>query len=311
MAGKVPRLIGYARVSTDDQNTDSQVSELRSAGCSTVVEEIGSGASRRRPALLRILNELQTNDILIVVRIDRLARSVQHLLAVIDEIEKRGAHIRSLRDPIDTSTPQGLFALQVLGAVAQLERSLISERTKAGMKAARMRGRLPGNPGVRERHPEALQAISLGLRNRHLRRLIETAPDWLPTVKRLRPEHRWEDVARIINRRGDTWTAQSLRRAAQRLADVGLVEKSVLDRSPKRSATNHLPALVAGIATAEPDLTLRDIGARLEDMQERTPRGERRWSPATVKMLLERAKPIKLRMAWSDSSNSPGDNATD
>jgi len=82
-----------------------------------------------------------------VVRLDRLARSVSHLLAVIEQLEAEGAHFRSLHDPIDTSTPQGMFSLQVLGAVAQLERALIAERTKAGLNAARSRGRIGGNPG--------------------------------------------------------------------------------------------------------------------------------------------------------------------
>jgi DNA invertase Pin-like site-specific DNA recombinase len=86
-----------------------------------------------------------------VVRLDRLARSVSHLLAVIEQLEAKGAHFRSLRDPIGTTTPQGMFSLQVLGAVAQLERALIAERTKARLRAAHLRGRIGGNPGLRAR----------------------------------------------------------------------------------------------------------------------------------------------------------------
>ena len=145
------RLIGYARVSTEEQATDAQVDELRAAGCQIVHQEHGSGASRARPVLARLMREIGAGDVLVVVRLDRLARSVSHLLVVIEDLEARGAHFRSLRDPIDTSTPQGMFSLQVLGAVAQLERALIAERTKAGMKAAKARGKLPGNPGLRER----------------------------------------------------------------------------------------------------------------------------------------------------------------
>lgn len=80
-----------------------------------------------------------------MVRLDRLARSVSHLLQVIEQLEAKGAHFRSLHDPIDTSTPQGMFSLHVLGAVAQLKRALISERTKAGIEAAKARGKVPGN----------------------------------------------------------------------------------------------------------------------------------------------------------------------
>lgn len=151
------QLLGYARVSTEDQATDAQIDELRAAGCETIYQEHGSGASRARPELARLMRDIRAGDVLVVVRLDRLARSVSHLLEVIERLEDKGAHFRSLRDPIDTSTPQGMFTLQVLGAVAQLERALISERTKAGIKAARARGKLPGNPGLRAKDPDAIR----------------------------------------------------------------------------------------------------------------------------------------------------------
>jgi DNA invertase Pin-like site-specific DNA recombinase len=140
------RLIGYARVSTEDQGTDPQRDDLRAAGCDVVLEERASGADRSRPVLARLLREIRPGETLVVVRLDRLARSVSHLLAVIEQLEANGAHFRSLRDPIDTTTPQGMFSLQVLGAVAQLERALIAERTKAGLRAARSRGRGQSRP---------------------------------------------------------------------------------------------------------------------------------------------------------------------
>jgi DNA invertase Pin-like site-specific DNA recombinase len=143
------RLIGYARVSTEEQGTDPQCDELRAAGCATVLEEHASGADRSRPVLARLLRDIAAGETLVVVRLDRLARSVSHLLSVIEQLEASGAHFRSLCDPIDTSTPQGMFSLQVLGAVAQLERALIAERTKAGLLAAPNRGRVGGNPGLR------------------------------------------------------------------------------------------------------------------------------------------------------------------
>ncbi len=101
------RQIGYARVSTDEQATEAQEIELRSAGCDLIVQEHGSGASRSRPALSRLMREIGAADVLVVVRLDRLARSVSHLLEVIEDLTAKSAHFRSLRDPIDTSTPQG------------------------------------------------------------------------------------------------------------------------------------------------------------------------------------------------------------
>lgn len=96
-------LIGYARVSTEEQGTDPQLDELRAAGCGTVLEEHASGADRGRPVLAQLLREIHPGETLVVVRLDRLARSVSHLLAVIEQLEASGAHFRSLRDPIDTS----------------------------------------------------------------------------------------------------------------------------------------------------------------------------------------------------------------
>ena len=105
-------------VSTEEQGTDPQCDELRAAGYATVLEEHASGADRSRPVLARLLRDIAVGETLVVVRLDRLARSVSHLLSVIEQLEAGGAHFRSLRDPIDTATPQGMFSLQVLGAVA-------------------------------------------------------------------------------------------------------------------------------------------------------------------------------------------------
>src|SRR5271169_5633203 len=151
------RLIGYARVSTEEQGTDPQLDEPRAAGCHAFREEHASGADRTRPVLTSLLREIRPGETLVVVRLDRRARSVSHLLNVIEQLEAKGAHFRSLRDPIDTTTPQGMFSLQVLGAVAQLERALIAERTKAGLRAARSRGRVGGNPGLRAGNPDAIR----------------------------------------------------------------------------------------------------------------------------------------------------------
>ncbi|MGM4915438.1 recombinase family protein [Rhizobium ruizarguesonis] len=283
------RLIGYARVSTEDQLHDAQLDELRAAGCDRVYQEHGSGASRARPVLTRLLGELTAGDVLVVVRLDRLARSVSHLLQVIEDLEQRGVHFRSIRDPIDTSTPQGMFSLQVLGAVAQLERALIAERTKAGINAAKARGKLPGNPGLRERRPEAIKAVSKAREKLYLDELIASAQTWLPTVRQLRPQHSWDNVVRVLNRRGHDWTVERLRRAVHRMVREKLAEKELLTRSPRRAPEDHLMKLVAAIAIADPGLSLRDIAAQLDQMGERPARGGRKWQPSSVRHLLDEA----------------------
>lgn len=290
------RLIGYARVSTEDQATDAQADELSHAGCAIIHHEQGSGASRSRPVLAKLVREIRAGDVLVVVRIDRLARSVGHLLEVIETLEQRGAHFRSLRDPIDTSTPQGMFSLQVLGAVAQLERALIAERTKAGIAAAKARGRLPGNPGLRERRPESLRAIAVARDNMYVTDLIASAQSWLPIVRRLRPQHSWEDVVRVLGHRGQKWTVERLRRSVKRLVREGLAEAELVERAPRRPPEDRLVSLVAGIAIADPHLSLRAIAAQLEAMRERTPRGGWKWAASSVKHLLDRARDLGLKV---------------
>jgi len=290
LAESKQRLIGYARVSTEEQATDAQLDELRSAGCEVIHQEHGSGASRARPVLSRLLREIRKDEVLVVVRLDRLARSVSHLLEVIETLEEKGAHFKSLRDPIDTSTPQGMFSLQVLGAVAQLERSLISERTKAGVRAAKAKGKQPGNPGLRAGKPEAIRKTALARDRIYLGDLLAAADSFLPVVRQMRPDHSWQDVVQVLNARGQRWTDQSLRRAVKRLVAERMAEPELLRKAGRRPPDDRIMTLIAGIAISNPNLTLREIGAQLEAMRERTPRGGREWKASSVKYQLDRAR---------------------
>lgn len=283
------RLIGYARASTGDQVDDAQMDELRAAGCERIFQENGSGASGARPVLTRLLGDLTAGDMLVVVRLDRLARSVSHLLQMIEDLQDRSVYFRSIGDPIDTSTPQGMFSVQVIGAIAQLERTLNAERTKAGIKAARARGKLPGNPGLRERRPEAIRAVSKAREKLYLDELISSAQTWLPTVRQLRPQHSWENVVLVLNRKGLNWTVERLRRAVHRMVREKLAEPELLARSPRRAPEDHLMTLVAAIAIADPGLSLRDIAAQLTKMGERPARGGLKWQPSSVRHLLDEA----------------------
>jgi DNA invertase Pin-like site-specific DNA recombinase len=289
------RLIGYARVSTEEQGTDPQRDELLAAGCQTIHKEHASGADRSRPVLAQLLRDIRIGETLVVVRLDRLARSVSHLLAVIEQLEAKGGYFRSLRDPIDTTTPQDMFSLQVLGAVAQLERALIAERTKAGLLAARRRGRIGGNPGLRAGDPEAIRKMRASRHAAHLTGVLAQLDTWLPTVRRMRPAQPWGDVVRVLNRgQGSDWTVERLRRTVRRLATEGIVEVSLLDRARPQPSDDRLVRLVAGIKAAAPDRTLQQIAAQLEAMRERTPRGGTRWHPSSVKHLLVQSERLGL-----------------
>ena len=138
-------LIGYARVSTQDQDNALQLDALARLGCSVVFEEKGSGATRKgRKELARCLASLRKGDTLCVYKIDRIARSLFDLLDILHHLERVGAAIKSVTEPLDTTNPMGVFMVQILGAVAQLERSMIRERSIAGQRSARERGRVPG-----------------------------------------------------------------------------------------------------------------------------------------------------------------------
>ncbi|MDA0558326.1 recombinase family protein [Burkholderia pseudomallei] len=137
-------LIGYARVSTDDQNLDLQVDALKAAGCKRIHTDQMSGAAKSRPGLEEALKYLRTGDTLVVWKLDRLGRTVKGLVELVEALHGNGVQFRSLTDSIDTSTTAGRFFFHVMAALAQMERELIRERTNAGLKAARARGRLGG-----------------------------------------------------------------------------------------------------------------------------------------------------------------------
>ncbi len=137
-------LIGYARVSTGDQNLDLQKTALFRAECEQIFEDTASGKNARRPGLKRALRRLRPGDVLVVWKLDRLGRSVRDLITLVSELQARGVNFRSLTDSIDTSTPAGRFFFHVMSALAEMERELIVERTRAGLAAAREQGRVGG-----------------------------------------------------------------------------------------------------------------------------------------------------------------------
>jgi DNA invertase Pin-like site-specific DNA recombinase len=141
-------LVGYARVSTQDQDAELQRVALREAGCGRIFEETASGAQRDRPQLRAALDFMRDGDTLMVWKLDRLARSLKQLIDTVDGLSDRGAHFRSLTESIDTATPNGRLIFHVFGALAEFERGLIRERTLAGLAAARARGRVGGRPAI-------------------------------------------------------------------------------------------------------------------------------------------------------------------
>lgn len=144
-------LIGYARVSTGDQNLDLQVDALQAAGVERLFVEKGSGADRGRPELAKALKFVRKGDVFVCWKLDRVARSVAHLIEVTERLKAEGVGFRSLKDSIDTTTAAGVLMFQIIASFAEFERNVLRERTMAGLAAARARGRRGGRPkGLRK-----------------------------------------------------------------------------------------------------------------------------------------------------------------
>ena len=141
-------LIGYARVSTEEQNLDSQRDALKSAGCEKIFTDQISGTKAQRPGLEEALSHLRKGDTLVVWRLDRLGRSLRHLIDTVTDLQMRGIGFHSITESIDTTTSGGKLVFHIFGALAEFEREIIRERTKAGLTAARSRGRTGGRRKV-------------------------------------------------------------------------------------------------------------------------------------------------------------------
>jgi len=153
------KLLGYARVSTNDQDLTMQKDALEKAGCKAVYTDVVSGVRANRPGLEGCLNNLRSGDTLLVWRIDRLGRSMPHLVTLVEKLQRQGIGFKSLCDgAIDTTTASGDLVFNLFSALAQFERRLLQERTKAGLTAARARGRLGGRKPIDSKNPKVRMA---------------------------------------------------------------------------------------------------------------------------------------------------------
>lgn len=178
-----PMILGYARVSTDDQSLDAQTDALSAAGAARLFADRISGSTRARPELDRMLDQLRPGDVVTVTKYDRLARSLKDLLEIVEAIGDRGAGFRSLAEDIDTTTPAGRLVFHVFASIAQFERERISERTREGLEAARKRGRVGGRPPALS---PAQKAEVRRMRDDEGRRLTEIARLFRVSVKTVR-----------------------------------------------------------------------------------------------------------------------------
>lgn len=160
--------IGYARVSTADQHLRMQEDALKIAGCTEIFTDVVSGVKSQRPGLDKALDYLRKGDTLVVWKLDRLGRSIQHLIQTVTDLKEQNIGLQSIQENIDTSTSGGKLIFHIFSALAEFERDLIQERTQAGLKAARLRGRMGGRPPL--------------LDNRQINRMIEMYNEQKNTV---------------------------------------------------------------------------------------------------------------------------------
>jgi DNA invertase Pin-like site-specific DNA recombinase len=147
--------IGYARVSTKDQSYDLQVDALTEAGCTKIYKEVVSGAKSERVVLNEVLNILRPADVLVVWKLDRLGRSLKHLIELVNKLVEMNIGLQSLNDPVDTTSSHGRLIFNIFASLAEFERDIIRERTQAGLTAARSRGRMGGRPKGISKNAEA------------------------------------------------------------------------------------------------------------------------------------------------------------
>lgn len=227
-----------------------------------IFEDKASGASKERPNLARALDRVGEGDTLMVVRIDRLARSLSHLLQIVETIRAKGAYFRSINDPIDTSSPQGMLMTQMLGAFAEFERALIRERTRAGLKAAIARGAKPGNPKMHARDPVAIAEIRHSHNERYLNELLDSRHRWLPTVERLRPHLPWALVLRQIRAITPpvrSFSDRTLVKACRALVGAGYADPIILEPAKRLPLDTRTARLVADRIKTHPGSSLREI----------------------------------------------------
>ena len=285
------RQIGYARVSTDDLHGKAQKAALHAVSCDLIFFEQESGANRERPELARALKELRTGDTLVVARLERLGRSLIHLLQIMEDLEARGIAFRSLAEGFDMRTDEGQLMMQQLGSFAEFERKRITARINSGIAAAKQRGVAFGNPRLIAGDKATIAKIIRARDDTYAAELVDSMETFMPTVRSLRPRTPWPDVAAAVTRAtGTNWTVERLRRSVGRLAKEGLVDRKLLARAPRppRRRSEELAVLVKGIALANPDMSLRDIGGQLEAMKIRTPAGKANWTAPSVAHLLNK-----------------------
>jgi DNA invertase Pin-like site-specific DNA recombinase len=186
-----PWLIGYARVSTQEQNLELQLTELEKLGCHRLYHDKLSGKNKARPGLQTALAVLREQDTLVLWKLDRLGRTVKGLIELINKLSQEGVHFKSITDQVDTSTPSGRFFFHIMASLAQMERELLAERTKAGLAAAKAKGKLGGRKRTmtKSKLKSAKKLLTAGIPAKEVAKNLGVS---IPTLYRWVPASSWD-----------------------------------------------------------------------------------------------------------------------
>lgn len=193
-------LIGYARVSTQDQDLDAQISALKNAGCQKIFQEKEKGGRWDRPQFHKLMDHIKEGDVVIVWKLDRLSRSLKDLLAVMERIDSVGCGFKSLTEPVDTTTPAGRMMMQIIGAFAEFEKAILRERTMVGLSEAKKKGRVGGRKFIlsKDQTFEAIELIKSGSKSAaSVARLFNVDPS---TISRMMQRY-GDDSRKLLLRR--------------------------------------------------------------------------------------------------------------
>lgn len=284
-----PRLLGYARVSTADQSTDTQRAALLDAGCQQIFTDTASGGTRARPGLDDAIAALRPGDTLLFTRLDRVARSLVNLLEIVQTVAAKGAGFRSLSDPFDITSPQGRLMMQMLGSFAEFERALIQERTRTGMNAARARGARIGNPAFLSQDPTQLRLMKAARADTIRDRSRQVLLPHLATIRNLRPATPWANVLAQVNARrpADAQMHMTTFKAhIDRLINAGDLKEVILGRS-MGVATDTALSIAAARLRADRALTFQQVATLLNDEGLRPARANA-WNEDRLRRALKR-----------------------
>jgi len=290
------KLIGYIGNRIGAKNNHQQLEALNASGCETVFEE-DTSTSKMATQLDRAIEFMQQGDILVGYSLNDIARSLGDLRELVDKIRSRGCGLKILMPQIEATAHCDDVAFGIIVAIVDFQRGVVRERTRVGLRSARLQGRLGGNPLIIDRDPDTILRLKESKRADYLSSLQKSESVWQSTVIRVRVEGgTWSEALRSINANlasDKHWTLPRLKRAVATYVAEGWIDSSVLEGTAPSQKPDLIAKVVASIIHTKQKLTLRQIGDELERLGHKPPRGTT-WAPSSVRHQIDIATKLGL-----------------